>query len=272
MHIDLSFKDRHVLVFGGTTGINFGIAAAFARQGGRVTVVSRKAENVRLACDALSAFGGDAYGVCADVRDFEAVGAAFVDSVGRFGPVDVLVSGAAGNFLCAAKDMSPNGFRAVVDIDLIGTFNVLRQAYAHLRKPGASVINITAPQSWIPMRFQAHCGAAKAGVDQLTRVLALEWGGDGIRINGISPGPIEGTEDVRRLIAQTEERCRAVADSIPLRRTGTTDDIASLALFLSSDFASFISGTIIPCNGGGAIESVRPALESAGVTASSVGA
>lgn len=160
--------------------------------------------------------------------------------------------------------MSANGFKSVVDIDLLGTFHVLRQAHEHLRKPGASVINITAPQSTLPMRYQAHACAAKAGVDQLTRVLALEWGTEGIRVNAISPGPIDGTEGVKRLMAQSEaDRERAIS-SVPLRRFGTLDDIANLALFLASPYATYISGAVIPCDGGGAIESVKPALEAAG--------
>lgn len=264
MQVNFDFSGQHVLVFGGTTGINFGIAAAFARQGANVTVASRKQQNVDAACTELAKYGGQVHGVCADVRDFDAVGRAFEESVARFGPVDTLISGAAGNFLCEAKDMSPNGFRVVVDIDLIGSFHVLRQSYAHMRKPGSSVINITAPQSFVPMRFQAHAGAAKAGVDQLTRILALEWGVDGIRINSISPGPIDGTEGFQRLMARNEtERAGSLA-SVPIKRFGTLDDIANLALFLASPYASFISGALIPCDGGGAIESVKPALEAAG--------
>lgn len=268
MQVNLDFKGRHAFVFGGTTGINFGIAEAFARQGAGVTVASRKKENVDAACRRLAEFGGAVHGVCADVRDFDAVGQAFAESVGRFGAIDVLVSGAAGNFLCEAKDMSSNGFRVVVDIDLIGTFHVLRQAYEHLRKPGAAVINITAPQSFVPMRYQAHACAAKAGVDQLTRVLALEWGGDGIRINSISPGPIEDTEGFRRLMAPTEKDRAAAAACVPLQRFGTVDDIANLALFLASPYAGYISGALIPCDGGGALESVKPTLEVAGRAAS----
>lgn len=263
MQMNLDFHGRHVFVFGGTTGINFGIAQAFARQGAAVTVASRKQENVDNACRTLSDAGGPVHGASADVRDFDAVGRAFEGAVGRFGPVDVLVSGAAGNFLCAARDMSSNGFRAVVDIDLVGTFHVLRQAHAHLRKPGAAVINITAPQSFIPMRYQTHACAAKAGVDQLTRVLALEWGGEGIRVNSISPGPIEGTEGFRKLMAPTPEDHAAALGHVPLQRFGSIDDIANLALFLASPYASYISGALIPCDGGGAIESVKPALEAA---------
>jgi NAD(P)-dependent dehydrogenase (short-subunit alcohol dehydrogenase family) len=267
MQVDFDFKQRHVVVFGGTTGINFGIAHAFARQGANVTVVSRKLENVESAASELRRYGGTVHGVTADVRDFDAVGRALSESVQQFGEIDVLISGAAGNFLCEAKDMSANGFRVVVDIDLVGTFHVLRQAFSHLRKPGASVINITAPQSFVPMRFQAHACAAKAGVDQLTRVLALEWGSAGVRVNSISPGPIEGTEGFQRLMAQSDAQRQAATASVPMKRFGTLDDIANLALFLASPYASYISGALRPCDGGGALESVKPALEAAGLAA-----
>jgi len=264
MQLDLKFHDRHVIVFGGTTGINFGIAEAFARQGADVTVVSRRRENVDAAVERLRAHGHRVVGVCADVRDYESVGSALSAAVGQAGPVDVLVSGAAGNFLCSANRMSANGFKSVVDIDLLGTFHVMRQAFEHLRKPGAAVINITAPQSSVAMRYQAHACAAKAGVDQLTRVLALEWGEHGVRVNAISPGPIDGTEGVKRLIGQTDLERKQATDAVPLRRLGTLDDIGNLALFLASPYGSYISGAVIPCDGGGAFESVKPALESAG--------
>jgi NAD(P)-dependent dehydrogenase (short-subunit alcohol dehydrogenase family) len=267
LQINFDFSGRHVFVFGGTTGINLGIAQAFARQGAAVTVASRKQDNVDAAVAVLEAFGGRVHGVCADVRDFDGVGRAFEDAVAAFGPLDVLVSGAAGNFLCEAKDMSANGFKVVIDIDLIGTFHVLRQAYAHLRKPGAAVINITAPQSFIPMRYQAHACAAKAGVDQLTRILALEWGGDGVRVNSISPGPIDGTEGFTKLMARNDDERASAQSAVPLKRFGTLDDIANLALFLASPYANYISGALIPCDGGGALESVKPGLEAAGALA-----
>lgn len=267
MQIDLDFTGRHVVVFGGTTGINLGIAEAFARQRASVTVVSRNADNVDAAVRQLEGHGGHVLGAIADVRDPAAVDAAFAKSVDAFGPVDVLVSGAAGNFLCDAKSMTPNGFKVVVDIDLVGSFHVLRGAHPHLRKPGASVINITAPQSFVPMRYQAHAGAAKAGVDQLARILALEWGEDGIRVNAISPGPIDGTEGFRRLLGPTPEDREFARTQVPLGRFGELDDIANLALFLASPYAAYISGAVIPCDGGGAFESVKPALEAAGRTA-----
>jgi NAD(P)-dependent dehydrogenase (short-subunit alcohol dehydrogenase family) len=272
MQINLEFADRHVVVFGGTTGINLGIAKAFARQGAKVTVVSRKRENVSDACAALAEYGGQVNGVCADVRDFEAVGQGLAASVAVFGDIDVLVSGAAGNFLCEAKNMSSNGFKAVVDIDLVGTFHVLRQAFRYMRKPGGVAINITAPQSSIPMRYQAHACAAKAGIDQLTRVLALEWGPVSVRVNAISPGPIGQTEGYKRLIADGNDDDEQTSDNVPLKRLGNVDDIANLALFLASPYASYISGAVIPCDGGGALDSVRPTLEAAGMRATQVGA
>ncbi|MFE2998940.1 SDR family oxidoreductase [Nocardia sp. NPDC059246] len=141
----------------------------------------------------------------------------------------------------------------VVDIDLNGTFHVMRAGLAHLA-PGASVINITAPQASIPVRYQAHVCSAKAGVDQLTRVLAMEWGDKGIRVNAIAPGPIAGTEGMARLTPQNDDG--SAITTVPLGRPGTTDDVAALAMFLSSSAASYISGAIIPCDGGGSHESV----------------
>lgn len=262
MVLALDFTGKHVLVFGGTTGINFGIAETFAKHGARVSVASRKQENVDAATGQLAATGSQIVGVTADVRDFDAVGRAFATCCERQGSIDVLVSGAAGNFLSAANELSSNGFRVVVDIDLVGTFHVMRQAHPYLTKPGASVISITAPQSFVPMRYQAHVCAAKAGVDQLTRVLALEWGGDGIRVNSISPGAIADTEGAKRLSVPGEEK--RSAESVPLKRIGTKQDIAWLAMFLGSPYASYISGAVIPCDGGGAVESVKPMIEAAG--------
>lgn len=264
MRIDIDFTGRHVMVFGGTTGINLGIADCFAERGGRVTVVSRKQANVNAAVAQLSKYGGEVLGVVGDVRDPASVDAAVVASVERFGPVDVLVSGAAGNFLAEAKDLSSNGFGVVVDIDLKGSFHVLRMAYPYLTKPGASVINISAPQGQRPARLQVHACAAKAGIDQMTRVLALEWGREGIRVNAISPGPIGETEGVRRLVAANPEAQRRAEARIPLGRFGSLDDIGNLAMFLASPYSSYMSGAIVPCDGGGVLDAERDPLGQAG--------
>jgi NAD(P)-dependent dehydrogenase (short-subunit alcohol dehydrogenase family) len=251
-----SFAGRHLFVAGGSSGINFGIAQAFARAGANVSLISRSADKVSAAAAQLQALGIEALGIAADVRQPEAVERALSEAHARFGAIDVLVSGAAGNFLARATGMSPNAFKTVVDIDLLGSFNVARLAHAHLRKPGAAIVQISAGQSFTPTPYQAHVCAAKAGVDMLTRVLAAEWGPEGIRINSIVPGPIADTEGIRRL-APTEETVREMTERVPLKRMGRIEDIARMALFLASDWGSYITGTVIPVDGGLALTGPR---------------
>ena len=243
------FKDRCVFVAGGTSGINLGIAEAFAAAGAKTAVMSRSQARVDEAVLRLRAFGGEVLGFAADVRNAEATLSALKAASASLGAIDILVSGAAGNFPSPALGMSPNGFKAVVDIDLLGTFNVLRNAHAFLRKPGAAIINISAPQALLAMPLQVHVCAAKAGVDMLTRVLAIEWGGDGIRVNSVIPGPIEGTEGMARL-APTADAMQSVIGSVPLARLGTKQDVANLVLFLASPWAAYITGAVIPVDGG----------------------
>ena len=247
-----SFTGRHVFVAGGSSGINLGIAQAFARAGAHVCVISRSPDKVRQAAEGLKALGAQALGISADVRDPAAVEAALRQAHARFGDIHVLVSGAAGNFIAPAKDLSPNGFRTVVDIDLNGTFHVLRLAYTMLKKPGASIINISAPQGVNPTMYQVHACAAKAGIDMMTRVLAMEWGEVGVRVNAIAPGPIGDTEGMRRLAPSPEALAAAVA-SVPLQRMGTLEDIAHMALFLASPQAGYVTGAVIPVDGGAAL-------------------
>jgi NAD(P)-dependent dehydrogenase (short-subunit alcohol dehydrogenase family) len=255
--MDISqFKGRHLFVAGGSSGINFGIAQAFARAGANVTLISRSADKVVAAATQLQALGAQAMGIAADVRQPDALTAAFAQAEERFGPIDVLVSGAAGNFLASALDMSPNAFKTVVDIDLLGSFNVARLAHAHLRKPGACIVQISAGQAFTPTPFQAHVCAAKAGVDMLTQVLAMEWGPQGIRINSIVPGPIADTEGLKRL-APTEETLTAMAERVPLKRLGKIEDIARMAMLLASDWGSYITGAVIPVDGGLAMSGPR---------------
>jgi NAD(P)-dependent dehydrogenase (short-subunit alcohol dehydrogenase family) len=145
--------------------------------------------------------------------------------------------------------MSSNGFKAVMDIDVLGTFNTCRAAYEHLRLPGASVINISAGQAFRAMAMQAHVCAAKAGVDMLTKTLALEWGPAGVRVNSVTPGAVDDTEGMRRLAPVPEMR-EAVLSRIALGRLAAKDDIADLCLFLASDAAAYITGAILVCDGG----------------------
>ncbi|MEY2756635.1 MAG: hypothetical protein RIR33_413 [Pseudomonadota bacterium] len=244
--LSFDFSAKSVFVAGGTSGINLGIAKAFAEAGASVGVISRSQDKVDAAVEALAELEARAYGWSADVRNAEAVDAAVDAFAGAVGGIDIVVSGAAGNFLALAKDLSSNGFKTVVDIDLLGTFNVMKAAYPRLNKPGACLINISAPQAYMPIERQVHACAAKAGIDQVTRVLAKEWGPEGVRVNSISPGPIAGTEGLERLAPNDD----AVVESVPLRRLGTRDDIAAMAMFLASDAGAFISGAVIPVDGG----------------------
>jgi NAD(P)-dependent dehydrogenase (short-subunit alcohol dehydrogenase family) len=253
------FAGKAVFVAGGSSGINLGIAKAFATAGASVAIVSRSPERVAGAVAelrALAAPGARIEGYNADVRDADAIAAVLAQAHAAIGDFDVLVSGAAGNFVAPALGMSAKGFRTVIDIDLNGTFHVLRGAHEYLRKPGASVISISAPQAFNPTMYQAHVCAAKAGVDMLTRVLAMEWGPDGIRVNSIVPGPIGDTEGVRRL-APTPEAQAQMAATVPLGRMGTTAEIADMALFLSSRHAQFVTGAVIPVDGGSSLAGGR---------------
>ncbi|HEV7577454.1 MAG TPA: SDR family oxidoreductase [Caldimonas sp.] len=258
MNFSFDFTGRNVFVFGGTSGINLGIAEAFVAAGARVGVASRSQAKVDAAVARLSRAGAPAHGFSVDVREPQAVAEALASFVQRLGPVDVLVSGAAGNFPAAAASLSPNGFKSVVDIDLLGTFNVMRAAWPHLAKPGASVISISAPQATVAMAMQVHVCAAKAGVDMITKTLALEWGPEGVRINSVSPGPIDGTEGMARLAPDDAAR-RGVVESVPLRRMGTPQDIADACLFLASDAARYISGVVLPVDGGWTVAGARMA-------------
>jgi len=240
---------KTAFVAGASSGINLQIATRLALAGAAVTIISRSPEKIEAAAAGIRARGAKCIGIAQDVRDHDGVGAAFARSVAEHGEIDILVSGAAGNFVAPFNSLSYNGFRAVIDIDLVGTFNVMRQGFAHLRKPGASCINISAPQSLHPYPMQAHVNAAKAGVDMLTRTLAVEWGPMGVRVNSIIPGPIADTEGMARL-APTAEAMEKSARGTPLQRLGTKDEVADLAMFLVSDAAAYITGAVMPVDGG----------------------
>ncbi len=249
MSSQFDFKNKNVVVVGGTSGINQGVAECFARAGARVAVASRSEEKVTATVELLEKAGAQAQGFCCDVRDAEALEKGLKGVHEAWGDIDVLISGAAGNFPALVDGLSSNGFKAVVDIDLVGTFHVMKAAYPLLRKPGASIVNISAPQAFLPMVAQAHVCSAKAGVDMITRCLALEWGPEGIRINSVVPGPIEETEGMKRL-APTPEFIEKARESVPLKRLGKKQDIGNTCLFLASEQASYINGTVIPVDGG----------------------
>ena|SRR5947209_4996380 len=253
--VDNVLSGRVAFVTGGGTGITGGVAGALAESGAAVALVSRKLEHLEPAAEAIRARGGEAMAVAADVRNIEEVEKAIAATTERFGKIDLVVNGAAGNFLCPAEELSSNGFGTVVDIDLKGTFNVCRAAFNELKRNRGQILNISATLHYVGTPLQLHVSAAKAGVDALTRHLAVEWGRYGIRVNAIAPGPIEDTEGMSRLVPlEVKEKLRR---NIPLGRFGRIKDIEQAAVFLCSDAASFINGAILVVDGGQWLSSGR---------------
>lgn len=241
-------KGRTALVTGGGTGICRGIALALAGAGCDVAITSRSEEHLLPTVGDIRQKGVHSLSVVGDVRKPSEVDAMISKTVDAFGRLDILVNGAAGNFVCMAENLSPNGFGAVVDIDLKGTFNVSHAAFPFLKKQGGAVLNISATLQLLGTVGQSHASAAKAGVDALTRALAAEWGPAGVRVNGLAPGPVDGTEGVRRLT--TEATRKQIEQFCPLGRMATIDEVATAALFLCSDAASFITGVTLVIDGG----------------------
>ena len=251
-------KGRVAFVTGGGTGITGGVARALAQAGANVALVSRSLEHLEPAAKAINderdlragmpALHGDAFAVAADVRQPEEVEKAVAATVEHFGKIDIVVNGAAGNFLCKAEELSANGFGTVVDIDLKGTFNVCRATFEQLKEHRGQILNISATLHYLGTPMQLHVSAAKAGVDALTRNLAVEWGRYGIRVNAIAPGPIGDTEGMKRLVPEPIKE--KLKERIPLGRFGMISDIENAAVFLCSDAASYINGAVLVVDGG----------------------
>jgi NAD(P)-dependent dehydrogenase (short-subunit alcohol dehydrogenase family) len=217
--------------------------------GAQVGILSRNLERIGAAKKAIDDAGGTCLAFAADVRDYAATQDAADALATSFGKIDIVIAGAAGNFLAPASELSAKGFRAVLEIDLIGTFNLFKAAFEHLNTPGASLIAISAPQGSRPYAEQVHACSAKAGVNMLTKVLALEWAPLGIRVNAISPGPISDTEGVKRLWPDEKAKKKLIND-VPMGSLGTKSDIADAVSFLCSASAKFVTGTILAVDGG----------------------
>jgi peroxisomal 2,4-dienoyl-CoA reductase len=253
------------LVTGGGTGIGKEIARTLGRHGARVCICSRKSENLEQAVAELEAEGVECLRVRCDIRQPDQVQHVVAEVLARWNRLDILVNNAAGNFPAPLSRISPNGFKTIVEIDLLGTYNCSRLVFdAWLRDHGGEIVNISAPFEGKGAALQAHVAAAKAGVDSLTRTCAVEWGRYGVRVNGVMPGPIADTEGVARFDAALGS---SGGSSVPLGREGTRSEIANVVLFLVSEAASYVSGQVFAVDGASTVDQLGMASRLAALEA-----
>ena len=247
-----SLADRVVLVTGGGSGLGRAMALELGRLGAKVAVLGRR----RHVLEETVAQLAQGVAVPADVRDPNAVAEAFDVAEAELGPLTTLVNNAAGNFHVQAEELSPNGWRAVVGIVLDGTYYCSRELGRRVIARGganAQIVNIVASYAWTGGPGTAHSAAAKAGVVNLTRTLAVEWATHGIRVNAISPGPVD-TAETRERLWPTEEIREHILRRIPLRRFGTEEEIAHACSYLVSDYAAYMTGDVLTMDGGAWLE------------------
>jgi NAD(P)-dependent dehydrogenase (short-subunit alcohol dehydrogenase family) len=246
------FKDQVVVITGGGTGIGLAIATRLGSLGARIAIASRNAAHLETGCASLRASGIDPLVAQLDVRKPEQVDEMVLRTVKHFGSLDILVNNAAGNFVCRAEDLSPNGWNAVIDIVLNGTFYCSRAVgqYMIARKRGGSIVNILANYVWTGSPGTVHSAAAKAGVMSLTQTLAVEWARHGIRVNAVAPGPIEASPGAARQLWASQEAVDRITTMMPGGRWGRPDEVADAVAFLSAPTTGFITGETLTLDGG----------------------
>ncbi len=245
-------KDKVIIVTGGSSGMGKAMATIFAADGAKVVITGRSLERLEEAKKDIEQEEGQVLCIDMDVRDPERVQYTVDETIKAFGKIDGLVNNAAGNFICAAEDLSYNGWNSVIDIVLNGTFYCSQAVGKEWIKSGhkGRILNIVATYSWTAGAGVIHSASAKAGVLAMTRTLAVEWGSKyGITVNAIAPGPIDNTGGAKKLTLSEDARQQTL-DSVPVGRMGQPEEIAGLVRFLFSDEASYINGDCITMDGG----------------------
>jgi NAD(P)-dependent dehydrogenase (short-subunit alcohol dehydrogenase family) len=246
-----TFRNDVIIVTGGGTGLGKSFAQMFARMGGRVAIASRDEGHRAAGVAAVEALGGQAVGVKMDVRHPEAIKEAFDIVEAALGPVTVLINNAAGRFMAPAEDTTPNGWRAVTQIVMDGTFFCSQELHRRCvaQGHGGAILNIGATYSWTGGPGSAHSAAAKAAVNSMTQTLAVEWGVDDVRINTLAPGLFPHDDSAQHMRgawnAQTDR-----SRQMPAGRVGQLQELAWVATFLCSPFASYVTGHVMVCDGG----------------------
>jgi NAD(P)-dependent dehydrogenase (short-subunit alcohol dehydrogenase family) len=244
-------KGQVAVVTGGGTGIGLAIAKRLGSLGARVAIASRDSDHLETGCEALNEAGVDAQAIQLDVRKPEQVDEMIERVVKHFGSLDILVNNAAGNFICRAEELSPNGWNAVIGIVLNGTFYCSRAVGRYMigRKRGGSIVSILANYVWTGSPGTIHSAAAKTAVMSMTQTLAVEWAPHGIRVNAVAPGPIESPGAAKQLWS-TPEAIDRITSMVPLRRWGTPEEVADAVVFLAAPQSGYITGEVLTVDGG----------------------
>jgi NAD(P)-dependent dehydrogenase (short-subunit alcohol dehydrogenase family) len=244
-------KGKVAIVTGGGTGLGLAIAKRMGELGADIAVGSRQAEHLEHGTADLRHAGLDPLAVQLDVRKPEQVDEMVHRVIRHFGRIDILINNAAGNFICRAEDLSPNGWNAVVGIVLNGSFYCSRAVGRHMiaRGGGGSIVSILANYVWTGSAGTVHSAAAKAGVMSMTQTLAVEWAPHNIRVNAVAPGPID-TAGAAEKLWNTPDAVGRITAGIPLKRWGKPEDVADAVTYLVSDHAGFITGEILTVDGG----------------------
>jgi NAD(P)-dependent dehydrogenase (short-subunit alcohol dehydrogenase family) len=246
-----TLKDRVAVVTGGGTGIGLAVAKRLGSLGARLVIGSRNSANLETGSAELLHAGFDPLIVQVDVRKPEQVDELVQRTIKHFGRIDILVNNAAGNFVCRAEDLTPNGWNAVVGIVLNGSFYCSRAVGRHMieRGAGGSIVSVLANYVWTGSAGTVHSAAAKAGVMSMTQTLAVEWARYKIRVNAVAPGPIE-SEGAAKQLWNSPEAVQRITEMVPLKRWGKPDDVADAVAFLVSEHSGYITGEVLTVDGG----------------------